>query len=455
MEATNLQIIIGLTIGIVFLIYMIMKTKIHTFLALIIATITVGIIGRLPYDQIVGSITKGFGGTLGSIGIIIGFGVIMGQLFEISGAARKMALCFLKLFGKGKEEIAMAITGFLVSIPIFCDSGFIILTPLIKAISKETRKSIISIGLSLAGGLVITHSLVPPTPGPVGVAGIFNVSVGSLVLWGLIVAIPMLIGVILYAKYMGEQIWQIPDSEEGWTRNRNYDFSNSKIYAKSEEDLPGTLISFAPIVVPIVLILFKTITDTMKLQGGVIDFLKFLGTPVIATGIGLLITIYGLTNKLDRKKVLQEAEEGIKFAGSIILITGAGGAFGMLIRESGIGKDIANLLVNSSVPPILLPFIISTLIRFIQGSGTVAMLTAASITAPVLANLSVNPVFAALAACVGSLFFSYFNDSFFWVINRSIGLSDGKEQLRSYSITSTIAWAIGLVVLLILNAVVK
>lgn len=455
MEGTNLQIIIGLLVGIIFLIYMILKTKIHTFLALIIATIVVGMIGHLSYAQIVSSITKGFGQTLGSIGIIIGFGVIMGQLFEISGAARKMALCFLKLFGKGREELAMAITGFLVSIPIFCDSGFIILTPLIKAISKETKKSIVSLGLSLAGGLVITHSLVPPTPGPVGVAGIFNIGVGSLVLWGIAVAIPMLIGVIVYAKYIGNHIWQIPDNEEGWTRDKNYDFSKSNIYTKTEEELPSAFISFAPIVVPILLILFKTISEAMHIEGSIVDFFKFLGTPVIATGIGLLITIYGLTNKLNRKKVLEEAEEGIKFAGSIILITGAGGAFGMLIRESGIGKDIANMLVNSSVPPILLPFIISTFIRFIQGSGTVAMLTTASITAPVLANLPVNPVFAALAACVGSLFFSYFNDSFFWVINRSIGLSDGKEQLKSYSITSTIAWGIGIVVLLILNTIIK
>lgn len=455
METINLQIIVGLLVGIVFLIYMIMKTKIHTFLALIIDTIIVGIIGHIPYNQIINSIIKGFGQTLGSIGIIIGFGVIMGQLFEISGAARKMALCFLRLFGKGREELAMAITGFLVSIPIFCDSGFIILTPLIKAISKETKKSIVSLGLSLAGGLVITHSLVPPTPGPVGVAGIFNISVGSLVLWGILVAIPMLIGVILYAKYIGNHIWQIPDNSEGWTRNKNYNFLTSKNYTVAEENLPNAFISFAPIIIPIILILLKTISETLHLQGSCIEFIKFLGTPVIATGIGLLITIYGLTSKLDRKEVIKEAEEGIKFAGSIILITGAGGAFGMLIRESGIGKDIANLLVNSSVPPILLPFIISTLIRFVQGSGTVAMLTTASITAPVLINLSVNPIFATLATCIGSLFFSYFNDSFFWVINRSIGLSDGKEQLKAYSITSTIAWGIGIIVLLILNIIFK
>lgn len=451
MEFMGQQILIGLLIGIICLIFMVMRTKIHTFLALILATIIVGLLGGMNYSQISSSITKGFGDTLGGIGIIIGFGVIMGQLFEVSGAAKRMALCFLKIFGKGKEEIAMAVTGFLVSIPIFCDSGFVILTPLAKAISKETKKSITSIGIALAGGLVITHSLVPPTPGPVGVAGIFGVSVASLIIYGIVISIPMLLGVIIYAKYMGEKIWQIPDDNNGWTRDKKYQSTQKENSLYNEENLPTAFKSFVPIMVPIILILFGTISNALKLEGKLIEIIQFAGTPVIATGIGLLITIYGLTNKLNRKEILKEAEEGIKAAGSIILITGGGGAFGMLIRESGVGKEIANFLVQTSIPPILLPFIIATLIRFIQGSGTVAMITSASITAPIILNLNINPVLASLAACIGSLFFSYFNDSFFWVINRSIGISEGKEQLKLYSVASTIAWGIGIITLLILN----
>ncbi len=434
---------------------MIIKTKIHTFLALIVATIIVGIVGGMEYPQIIGSITKGFGGTLGSIGIIIGFGVMMGQLFEVSGAAKKMALCFLKIFGKGKEELAMAITGFLVSIPIFCDSGFVILTPLIKAISKETKKSIVSLGLALASGLVITHSLVPPTPGPVGVAGIFGVSVSSIILYGILIAIPMVLACLVFAKYAGKKIWQIPTGDGKWTRDKDYVDNSETSSVYDEANLPSAFLSFSPIVVPIILILLGTVTGAMKLDGKIISIIQFIGTPVLAVGIGLLITIYGLTRNLDKQRVLEEVEIGIKSAGTIILITGAGGAFGMLIRDSGVGDVIANSLVNTAIPPILLPFIIATLIRFIQGSGTVAMITAASITAPIITKLNVNPVLAALAACVGSLFFSYFNDSFFWVVNRSIGITEGKEQLKLYSVASTIAWAIGIVVLLILNIFIK
>lgn len=444
------RILIGLIIGIIVLIFMIIKTKIHTFLAIIIATIIVGVIGGMEYEIISQSIIKGFGSTLGSIGIIIGFGVMMGQLFEVSGAAKRMALSFLKLFGKGKEEFAMALTGFLVSIPIFCDSGFVILTPLLKSISKETKKSIVSLGLALASGLVITHTMVPPTPGPVGVAGIFSVSVSSIILWGIIVSIPMLIATLIFSKYAGSKIWQIPFNDT-WTRDKSLIENNKNENVFDESNLPSNFLAFSPIVIPIILILLGTVTKTIKLESSLNSLIQFIGSPIIAVGIGLIITIYGLTKHLDKKTVIQEMEHGIKSAGTIILITGAGGAFGMLIRDSGVGTTIANSLVNTSIPAILLPFIIATILRFVQGSGTVAMITSASITAPILNNLNVNPIFGALAACIGSLFFSYFNDSFFWVVNRSIGIEDGKEQLKLYSVASTIAWGVGIITLLILN----
>jgi GntP family gluconate:H+ symporter len=159
-----------------------------------------------------------------------------------------------------------------------------------------------------------------------------------------------------------------------------------------------------------------------------------------------------LTNKVSRKETIEQMENGIKSAGIIILVTGGGGALGMVLRDSGAGDYIAQLIAQTALPAILLPFIISSLIRLIQGSGTVAMITAASITAPMIATLNVNPVFAALAACTGSLLFSYFNDSYFWVVTRMLGIKEAKEQMRVWSFTTTIAWAVGLVELLILNA---
>ncbi len=454
MEVAGSQMILGLVIGIALLIFLILKTKIHPFLALIIAAATTGLIGGMEPNAVVDTISKGFGSTLGNIGIIIGFGVMMGQIFEASGAAERMAQVFIKKLGKGKEEIALAITGFLVSIPIFCDSGFVILAPLAKAISKKTKKSIVTLGVSLAAGLVITHSLIPPTPGPVGVAGIFGVNVGTLILWGIILAIPMTIATVAYARYIGKEIYQIPAEDgEGWIRPKTVEPVLDSKYDEDDKNLPSTFISFAPIIIPIILILLSTITSALKIKGTAATIISFLGSPVIAVGVGLIVSIYGLAGKFSREETLEYMETGIKSAGTIILVTGGGGALGAVLRESGAGDYIAKIIAQTSLPAVLLPFIIATLVRLIQGSGTVAMITAASITAPILANMNVNPVFGALAACIGSLMFSYFNDSFFWVVNRLIGITDAKEQMRVWSVTTTIAWAVGLGELLILNAI--
>lgn len=447
------RMLIALGVGIVFLMLMILKTKIHTFLALIITAVFVGIAGGMPQDMVISAISSGFGSTLGSIGIIIGFGVMMGQIFEATGAAKTMANTFIKKLGVNKEEEALAITGFLVSIPIYCDSGFVILSSLIKALSKASKKSIVSLAVCLAGGLVITHSLVPPTPGPVGAAGIFGANVGLVIIYGMIIAIPMLFAVLAYGKWLGKKIYQIPGEDGEWIRPTSMESIDME-EVKLDEDLPSAAKSFMPIVVPIILILLSTVSKALGVTGQTNTLFQFFGTPIVAVSIGLLLAIFTLAYHMERKEVIKVMEIGIESAGIIILITGAGGALGQVLRDSGVGNHIAEIIKNLNVPHILLPFIIATIIRFIQGSGTVAMLTAASITAPIMASLNVNPVMATLSACVGSLFFSYFNDSFFNVVNRTIGIEDPKEQIRVWSITTTIAWAVGLVVLLILNMII-
>ena len=309
------RILIALIIGLILLITLIIKTKIHTFLALIITALFIGIAGGMPYDEVLGSVTGGFGGTLGSIGIIIGFGVMMGQIFEISNAAKRMANTFIKIFGKGREDVAMAITGFLVSIPIFVDSGFVVLFPIAKALSATTRKSVITLGLALAGGLVITHTVVPPTPGPVGAAGIFEANVGSLILWGIIIAIPMVIAMLAYARWYGKKIYQISDEDGNWIRPTNQDGSQIRDYIFDEnEPMPSTAKAFMPILVPIILILINTIIGAIsKTRGleisGIYAALSFLGTPIVAVGIGLIIAILTLTTGIPREKVIKELEE--------------------------------------------------------------------------------------------------------------------------------------------------
>lgn len=459
------RMLIGLAIGIAVLIFLVLKTKVQAFLALIICTVIVGVVGGMPLLNttievdgvektfgIVNSITSGFGGTLGSIGIIIGFGVMMGQIFEVTGAAKRMAYTFLKLFGKKREEEALALTGFLVSIPIFCDSGFVVLAPIAKAISRATKKSFIGLGVALAAGLVITHSLVPPTPGPLGVCGIFGIDVGSFILLTIVLALPMTIACIAYSRlYLSKKYYRIPNEDgevvEAPYREPDYDGA----FAMDMSGVPGALESFMPLLVPIVLILINTVATAVSATTGIMEILIFLGQPIVAVGIGLLVAIFTLGRKLDRHTCLSEMEKGMMSAGIIMLVTGGGGALGQIIKDSGLGNFMAEGLAQTAIPIVVLPLLISTAMRFIQGSGTVAMTTAASISAPIIIASGASPLLGAIACCVGSLFFGYFNDSYFWVVNRTLGVSEAKDQLKVWSVTSTIAWAVGVVEVLVLN----
>ena len=454
--------LIGLAIGIIVLVFLVLKTKVQAFLALIICTVIVGVVGGMPLSTvtledgtqlgIINSITNGFGGTLGSIGIIIGFGVMMGQIFEVTGAAKRMAFTFLKLFGRKREEEALALTGFLVSIPIFCDSGFVILSPIAKAISKATKKSVIGLGVALAAGLVITHSLVPPTPGPLGVCGIFGIDVGTFILLTIVLGIPMAIGCIAYARlFLSKKYYQIPDDDGNIVSMPYQEPNYDNAFQMEEKGLPGTLESFMPLLLPIILILINTVSSALGATEGFMQVLIFLGQPIVAVGLGLILAIFTLGRTLDRHTALTEMEKGMESAGIIMLVTGGGGALGQIIKDSGLGTYMAEGLAEAAIPIIVLPLIIATLMRFIQGSGTVAMTTAASISAPIIVASGVNPTLGAIACCVGSLFFSYFNDSYFWVVNRTLGVKEAKDQLMTWSVTSTIAWGIGVVEVLILS----
>lgn len=456
----NGQLMMGLGIGVLLLVILIVKTKVHPFISLIISALTVALIGGVPADTIPAIITNGFGTTLGSIGIIIGLGVILGQIFERSGAAERMALTFIKLFGKGNENIALAVTGFIVSIPVFCDSAFIILFPIARAISEKTRKNIISLAGALALGLVLTHSLVPPTPGPLAAAKEFNVDLGMMILGGLVIAIPSLIAGMLYVKWFANnQFYLAPNKDgEGMTEVREDVDNNAIDLSDPRTDLPSTFLSFLPILLPIVLILFNNLVSAgvVPLSDTITSYVAFLGHPVVAVTIGTVVAIYTLTGSQTRKEVLSDMDAGIKSAGIILLVTGGGGALGQVIKETGLGTYLAETLSGVGVPLIILPFLIATIVRFIQGSGTVAIITAAGISAPIIiaaneAGGNVNTTLAALAACVGSLFFSYFNDSYFHVVNRITGVEDSKMQIKFWSITTTVAWAAGGLTIFILS----
>ncbi len=451
------QMLIGLAIGIALLLVLAMKTRIHIFVALILSSLVTGLIGGLPFADVIKSITSGFGSTLGSTGIIIGLGVMMGAILERSGAAEQMAFSIIKLIGKAKEEWALALTGYVVAIPVFADSGLVILTPLAKSLSRMTGKSVIGLGLAMATGLQLAHVFIPPTPGPLAVAGILEIDMGMMIVWGMVMTIPTLVLSTLYAKWLGKKIYMIP-SEDGTDFERK-DFKEA--YIKSienmeqiykDKNLPGAGLSFAPILIPLILILGNTTVSFLKIENGFADFLTMAGHPVIALIIGLLIALYGLGARLTKEETNKSIEDGVKSTGMILFITGAGGALGYVVRDAGIGNALGEAVLTIGIPGILIPFVIAALMRISLGSATVALITAATLTAPLVPQLGLNPTLVAMSTCAGAVSFSYFNDSGFWVFNGLYGLKEVKDQFMAKTVVSFIGAFSALALVLVFNA---
>lgn len=448
------QMLLGLAIGIILMIVLVSKTKVHTFIALLLAAMVTALIGGMAPSAIVGAIQDGFGNTLKSTGIIIGLGVMMGGILEKSGAAEKMAYSFIQAVGKKKEEWALAITGWFISIPVFADSAIVIFAPLCKAISKVTGKSLVGLALAMAAGLQLTHCLVPPTPGPTTAASMLGVDVGSMIMTGTVISIPMLIVAVFYCQWIGKQIYQVPTDEGGFERKQ---FKSEYIKSMEElnkvigeKQLPSLGWSIAPIVIPIALILTNTILGFVGVkEGPVYEFMSLFGSPIVALGIGTLLSIYGLMGKSANKEVLDIMNDAIKDTGIIMLITGAGGSLGNVIKVSGVGDALGELVLAIPLPAVLIPFIIAALMRIALGSATVAITTAASLSAPIAVQLGISPILLAQACCVGAISFSYFNDSGFWVWNGMFGVSELKDQVRCKTAISLIMAAVGIVELII------
>lgn len=463
----SIRMMLGLVIGIAVMIFLVSKTKVHTFIALLTACVISGIIGGMPLVNtttvlsdgttqtvtgIVTAIKDGFGNTLKSTGIIIGLGVMMGGILEKSGAAEQMAYSFIRAVGQKREEWALAITGWFISIPVFADSAIVIFAPLCKAISKVTGKSLIGLALAMAAGLQLTHCLVPPTPGPTTAASMLGVDVGQMIIAGSLISVPMLIVAVFYCKWIGKQIYQIPTDDGGFERKEFHEE-----YIKSmgeldsligEKNLPGLGISIAPIVIPLVLILASTILGLAGIHNSLISF---LGDPVIALAAGTVIAIYGLMGKSSNKEVLSIMDDAIKSIGIIMLITGAGGSLGNVIKVSGIGDALGQMIIQLPLPAVLLPFIIAALMRIALGSATVAITTAASLSATLMGVLNVSPLLMAVSCCVGAISFSYFNDSGFWVWNGMFGVTELKDQVRCKTAISLIMAGVGIAELLVLS----
>ncbi|MGX7092573.1 GntP family permease [Hutsoniella sourekii] len=435
----QIQMIFGLIIAILLFVWMLLKSKVHVFLALLITAAVAGVIGGMDPIAVVGAMKTGFGNTLGNLGILIMFGVMLGKILEISGATEQIANFLIDLFGEGREHIALIVTGFITSLAIFCVPALVMLFPIAKNIAVKKQLPLSKMVFSLAAGLLLSHTFVPPASGPIGAAGIFGANIASVMLWGSLLSLILFFVLVMYANYIGKKFNDIPSADE------------LDIEVDTEHDLPSTFSSFFPIILPIILIIVGNVLDTNS-GGFLMTTIAFLGQPVIALGVSVLVAVLLLTARMERGQVLSAFDHGLEGGVKILLMVGAGGALGNVVNESGVGTFIAESIAATNIPVILLPFIIATILRLIQGSGSVATVTAASISAPIMATLGVDPVLGTLAASAGSVFFSYFNDSYFWTIQESIGNEDVKDQIITWSVPTTIVWGIALIYVLILGS---
>lgn len=439
----DLQLLLAVLSGIGLLLFLIIRLKMQAFVALLLTSFCVGLGAGMPTDQIIKSIREGMGGTLGFVATVVGLGAIFGQILEHSGGAEALAKQLINRFGSENSSWALMITGFVVAIPVFFDVGFIILVPLAYTLAKRTGKSLLYYGIPLLTGLAVTHSFIPPTPGPIAVADILGADLGWVILFGFIIGIPAaIIAGPIFGSYISKKIHvTIPDYI-------HWDDQDQK------QPLPPVWLIIGIIAVPLILILGNTLTEALLKQkvvakGLATDLFTFIGHPFVALTIATLMALYWLGSRrgTSREQLSEISLKAMQPAGIIILITGAGGTFKQILIDSGIGSLLADSMSNMGFPLIVLAYLVAVAVRVTQGSATVAMITAAGIVAPVVEEFSVSQPQVALivlAISSGATILSHVNDSGFWLVNRYLGLTE-KQTLKSWTVMETIISVVGFI----------
>ncbi len=406
------MLLVILVIAIIAIVLLISKLRVHAFLALLFAAFFVGISAGMNPVDVTKTIGTGFGGVAGNIGIVIILGTIIGVMLEKSGAALTMAETVLKIVGEKRPALAMSIIGYIVSIPVFCDSGYVILSSLNKSLSKRTGVSMATMAVALSTGLYATHTLVPPTPGPIAAANALHADLGMVIAVGLLVALPVAFAGYLWATLVASRYHVEVGTGETF----------EELVAKFKK-LPSPTAAFAPIIVPILLIGLKSLADFPNAplgKGALFQLLAFTGQPMVSLIIGLFLCI-ALVPKLNEEVMTNWVGEGLKDSAAIIMITAAGGSLGAILAATKIGNYLGMSLAQFNLG-IFLPFIIAAALKTAQGSSTVALITTSTIVYPLLGTLGLaSPMGAVLTTMsigCGAMVVSHANDSYFWVVSQ-------------------------------------
>lgn len=446
-----LYIVLIVVTGVTLLLLMVLKFRLSAFVSLLITSIIVGVMAGMPLDKISQSIQDGMGSTLGFVATVVGLGAIFGQMLESSGGARSLANYLLKKFGQKNASWALLISGFVVGIPIFLDVGFIILIPIVYALTRDTKRSVLYYAIPLLAGLAVTHTMVPPTPGPTAVSEMLGVDLGWVVMMGLLVGIPTAaIAGPLFGRFIAKRIYiPVPEIFQDMGSDDETD----------QKKLPVFGIIAALVMTPLTLILMGTFIKLGVDRGGLDNTLLtrvliFIGHPFTALIIATLLSILMcIKQNMSRQTILDLSTKALGPAGIIILVTGAGGVLKQILVDSGIGQMLAESLADSSIPIIVLAWVLSSLVRITQGSATVAMITAAGIISPLLSTFNLsqpNIALIVIAIAAGATILSHVNDSGFWIVSKYLGMNE-KQTLKSWTIMETIIAVCGLAFTLILS----
>lgn len=430
--------------GIILLFVLISVYKISAFLSLLITSFAVGLLSSMDPLTILQSITSGLGKTMGSLALIIVFGAMLGKLLEDSGAAYQITNKLVALFGIGKIQIAIMITGFLVGLPMIYNAGFLVLIPLIYALAASTKLPLIYLGLPLCAALSVTHGFLPPHPAPTSIAFIFHADVNRTLLYGMMVAIPSIIiaGPLLSRFYTK---WKLTPPKELFVAKEF-----------TEAELPSLSASLVTALSPIILMLTGAIIQmVIPAENSNVKFLKFISDPTIALFFAVFIGLYllGIHKKRKMADLMKTLSDSSSSVAMIVLIIASGGAFMQVLIDSGTAVYIKTIAGGFHMSPLVLTWLVAALLRFAIGSATVSCITAAGLTLPLIEGTGVSPELMVIATGAGSLMFSHFNDIGFWMFKEYFNTSI-KQTFLVWTVMETLIGIIGLLGVLILNQLI-
>ena len=446
------QLIAAAVAGIALVLYLIIGVRVHAFVALLIGSLVIGVTAGMPLTTVLESVTTGAGSTLASIAVIIGLGAMFGRLLEASGGARVLSDELVKRSGERNAQWSLLAVGFIVAIPVFFDVAFIVLVSVVYGLCRRTGRPIVFYALPLLAGIAVTHAFIPPTPGPIAVAGLLGADLGSVMLFGTLVGLPAaIVAGPIYARFITRLV------PSGVPPYMQTDGDNRP--ASARRRLPGAGLIAALIALPLGLIVAATLADSaLPATGGLRSFVIFLGHPVVALLVTTILCFWllGIRCGYSREEVQNIATGALEPAGIVILVTCAGGVFKQVLIDSGVGAVFSDWLAASALTPLLLSFATAATVRIIQGSATVAMLTAGGLVSAVLEQQQYSQSMLALlvvSIAAGATCASHVNDSGFWLVNRYLGLSVA-DTLRTWTVTSTIIAVVSMILIVALSAVV-